>query len=185
MAHCTRVVVRQYAPPSASGLHCNHRYTYLEYVRGRSTPGLRAQVSGVTHAGSLGDGELYGAKVGSKDVRYVPSDETATGATVEARLETAGAVALVLDAALPAIITRAPKSVAIRGVALTCLAHPRPSTWLRCSCQTPNDLGYCLNTMFVKEDSFHGVELLSASTYPWKTGNCDHGDSESELRFVE
>ncbi len=83
---------------------------------GRSKPGLRVQhVSGATLAAALGGGKLYGAKVGSKDVRYVPPDETATEETLEARLGTAGAVALVLQAALPAIVTRAPKSVAVRG----------------------------------------------------------------------
>ena len=83
---------------------------------GRSNPGLRAQhLSGAVLTASLGGGILYGARVGAGDVRYVPSIEMTGEGTAEASIGTAGAVALVLQAALPAIISRAPKSIAVRG----------------------------------------------------------------------
>lgn len=78
---------------------------------GRSNPGLNAQhVAGAYLCAALQTGTLYGAHRRSQTVRYDPplSRVAPTGDTqvYEAAVGTAGATALVLQAALPALISR-------------------------------------------------------------------------------
>lgn len=77
---------------------------------GRATPGLRLQhVAGAVLCGTAAGGSVSGARVGSGKVRYDPSSEAASAAgPLRAAVGSAGATALVLQAALPALALRAP-----------------------------------------------------------------------------
>lgn len=88
----------------------------VEGVRGsRPNPGLKAQHrAAVEAAAALSDASVEGADLGSERVTFRPGGSRRAGAPIDVTVGTAGSVALVFDAVLPAAVT-APVEVTATG----------------------------------------------------------------------
>ena len=83
---------------------------------GRSTPGLRPQhLTSLNLVANIGDASLEGCAVGSTEVTMTPSAESPLKALYEADAGTAGAVSLMIQAALPVLAERGESTLRLQG----------------------------------------------------------------------
>jgi RNA 3'-terminal phosphate cyclase (ATP) len=91
---------------------------------GRQKPGLKRQhLMAVEAASAIGNAEVTGAEIGSREITFVPG--TVRGGSYEFRIETAGSMTLVLQAVLPALmLTENPSTVSLTGGTHNTMAPP-------------------------------------------------------------